>query len=397
MAKPYSRPLSYISERQYLIMDRLCTPFVNQPILEGTGVLDRNRWRAAVEKASAANPGTRLVLKGIPGFRRWVDSGICPPVREVDGSKWNGFDQNGAPFLQTQLPYRQGPTCEVLLIQGDPPRIAFRTLHAAIDGRGTMIWMEDIFNALRGDPLIGSTSSLPDYKVMRSFQEKTILPVPSECPGPTGSPDGNEPGFEWRRKDLPGRFSKLLPRVALLVADEVRRHSKEKVRLSVAVDLRPRVNNIRSTANLVGFIFIEILPGHTVLMIAEDISHQLSERREGMRLKYDVLNKFFPLWYMRNMMLKTVNFQYTSNRFFHTGLISNIGKMPMEKYTGGGFHATNGFWIPPPNKFLPVFVVLSGTTKGVSLTATMPGVFSTQGRIDKFMDNLEAGILSGGV
>src|SRR4030043_458932 len=98
MSKRFTRQLT-ATERLYLINAEICPPFANQFFLEGTGVLDAKLWRKAVEVAAAANPGSRLVLKGKLNFGRWVDSGKTPPVREVDGSSWDCMSPEGAPFL----------------------------------------------------------------------------------------------------------------------------------------------------------------------------------------------------------------------------------------------------------------------------------------------------------
>lgn len=87
-------------------------------------------------RASAGNPGSRLILRGHLGSCRWVDSGKTPPVREIDGSRWDGLGPVGAPFLQEPLSPIKGPMCEVLLIHGDPLRVAFRVHHGVMDGRG---------------------------------------------------------------------------------------------------------------------------------------------------------------------------------------------------------------------------------------------------------------------
>ena len=84
------RPLSN-STRLWLASDRVCPPCVNQPMYEGTGRFDLKRWKEAVRIASEANRGSRIVLRGMYGSEKWIDSGITPAVREVDGSDWDGL------------------------------------------------------------------------------------------------------------------------------------------------------------------------------------------------------------------------------------------------------------------------------------------------------------------
>ncbi len=90
MPKSYSRPLSP-PECGHIVFDEISPPLVNQIVFEGNGQLDISDWQLAVKKASEANPGSRLVLHGHLGGCRWIDSGIVPPVSEIDGSEWDGM------------------------------------------------------------------------------------------------------------------------------------------------------------------------------------------------------------------------------------------------------------------------------------------------------------------
>src|SRR4030042_2251198 len=149
MTKRYTKKVSF-NERVFLAAAQLAPPMANQMIFEGRGSLDYQHLQKAVETASEANPGSRLILKGILGGCRWVDSGTTPPVIDIPHSRWTGYDSENAPFLEKPLCPKQGPTCEVVLVQGDPVRVIFRSLHGVMDGRGTFIWAEEVFRSLRG-------------------------------------------------------------------------------------------------------------------------------------------------------------------------------------------------------------------------------------------------------
>jgi len=154
MKQLYTRNMSF-NERLFVVADRLHPPVANRFIFEGTGVPDPERWRRAVEIASAANPGSRLVLKGRLGGCRWVDSGVTPQVIEAPECE-QGVLPKEAPYLQKPLYPETGPTCDVVLVPGRPMRVIFRTHHGVMDGRGTLTWAEDVFRALRGEHCTGS-------------------------------------------------------------------------------------------------------------------------------------------------------------------------------------------------------------------------------------------------
>ena len=183
----YKRKMSP-TERVYLIYNHICPPFANQMILEGSGCLDYKKWILAVKEASKANPGSRIVCRGHGPLSHWVDSGIAPDVRKEDGSAWNGIGPEGAPFLERKLSPIKGPTCEVILINGGTPRIAFRTHHGAMDARGTMSWALDIFRSLRGEKPIGSHCALTEQKLARLYQKESRTPPKHRFIAPTGWP-----------------------------------------------------------------------------------------------------------------------------------------------------------------------------------------------------------------
>ena len=196
MSNPYTRKVTPL-ERLFIVLAELDTPFSNQMVLEGTGTLDESRWEKAVHEACEANPGSRVVYRGRSRWAKWVDTGVAVPVRSFDGSRWNAQGPEGAPFFFEPLPFKDTHSCEVVLVQGDPARVVFRSLHAVMDGRGTLFWAQDIFRALRGEPLIGTTSTMTDVEIMSRLNYPVNLPrKPKDCLAPTGAIDGDEPGKE---------------------------------------------------------------------------------------------------------------------------------------------------------------------------------------------------------
>ncbi|MBN1498217.1 MAG: hypothetical protein JXA07_15700 [Spirochaetes bacterium] len=383
----YTRQLSF-NERAFLTGAELSPPLANQIVCEGTGRLDYAHWLEAVATASEANPGSRLILKGILGTCRWVDSGSTPPVTEVIGSRWDGYCSEHAPFLESPLNPKVGPTCEVLLIPGDTPRVVFRTMHAAMDGRGTLTWVEDVFRALRGERCIGSSSRLTDTDLARSIQKNFRKPYPTEHIPPTGKADMKESGFVWRRVSVNARPHHLLAQTAILAAQEAWRHSDGIVRFGIPVDMRPRKRGLASTANLTFAIYIEIKKDSTPEQIADDIKLQIEQKREGMLSKGDDLIRHVPLWLMKKTGAKIIHDRHKNGIYSISGFISNFGRMDLSAYQAAGFTTTGIFAIPPANEYAPFFLVLMGHEDTVELILTLPRKLATNDRLDSVMDHI---------
>jgi hypothetical protein len=389
----FSRPLCR-TEKIYLVFDEHCPGFANQFFFEGTGVLDRKRWLKAVEIASAANPGSRLVLRGKWAFSHWVDSGITPRVIEIDASGWDGLRPEGAPsLLEESLPPREGPTCEVVLIHGEPLRVLFRTHHAVMDGRGTQCWADDIFRALNGLPPIGSNSRLTELEMARSFQKKGRIPPPPEFIAPTGKPQGAEPGCTWQRMRIPGRYKNLMGQVAVLLAQAAWVHGKGNIRFSIPVDMRPRQPSLRSTGNLTNLIYLEIKPCDDAKNLSKEVARQLDERMDGMLYWGDRVIPYIPYPIIRHTLQNEILRKRTIGLYRNSGVLSNVGRIPIENYYGGGFRA-DYFWpIPPGQELLPIFVGFTYSHEDTTLTVSIPKVLANNGRLQALMDHIRNGLV----
>ena len=392
----YQRNVSSV-ERMWLVAGQLVPPYANQVILEGTGRLDPDRWRTAVQKASQANPGMRVVLRGGSLQMKWVDGGQTPPVRVVDGSRWSGADFENGPFLKEPLPAEAGPTCEVLLIEGDPLRVAFRTLHAVADGRGTLWWMADIFRALRDEPVIGSDSTINDEQLARTIYN----PLPKKEPrlagaylSPTGERVGAGAGFDFRRIRIQGRFSKLLPQVAWIISREAWKHGAGPVRVMVPVDIRSHMPGIRSTGNLSVALYLDSTPDTTVQDISTDLKRQLEAAQECYQLarpsqvRLDALVHLLPLGLFRAGFAARTKRSQQTGKYTATAMLSNLGRVSLAEFQGGGFTGQAIFCIPPGHPYFPLFLSFFGYGDTLDIGATVPVALANGGRLDGLLDVL---------
>ena len=393
MSTKYTRKISF-NEKLWVAADRILPPFTNNMILEGHGTIDFQQLKSAVEAASEANPGSRLVLRGVLNNARWVDSGKCPRVREVDGSGWPGFSSEGAPYLlEPHAPVMEGPLGDVILIHGNPLRLSFRTHHAIMDGRGTMLWVEDIFRALRNETIIGSHSTLTDMDISMPFRNDSKISNANECVSPTGPSAGKERGIIWIRRQIEGRFRNLVAQVAVLTAAAARTHSNGKVIFNVPVDRRTAEMPL-STANLSIGMNIEVPPGTLPDALADEIKKQVNNPGRNMGFLLRRLYPFISTEIIVLALKSAGNRMLASNRYPMSGVISNLGKIPLERFTGGGFQAETSFLIPLNAGFIPLFFTLSGGRDVVEIILGMPQVLANSGRIEALMEHVVSGLVS---
>ncbi|OHD66103.1 MAG: hypothetical protein A2176_04075 [Spirochaetes bacterium RBG_13_51_14] len=382
-----TRPLS-LAARLWIAVDRLYPPCANQVFFEGMGSFDPEQWKAAVTKASDANPGTRLVLRGALRSCRWIDSGVAPPIREIHGSGWDGQGSDGAPFLESSFSPRQGPTCEVLLVHGNPARVAFRSHHAIMDGLGVATWAEDVFRALRGEEPLGSEHLMTEYDLLNLQKGNKSKPLPHQYIAPTGKADGQETDMVWKRKTLTKKYPRLLIQLLLLAAQEAWRHADGKVRFGIPVDLRYRQKNLRSTGNLANAIYMDIDPTTTADQITAEIEKRLSSFSDGQLTWEDTVGNYVPVW----LMCKGIRFEGSrsqrSGRYRLSGLISNGGRIDIDKFSCDDFKAATLFGIPVAAPFIPFSMSLVGTKNGIEMLLRMPKNMSTDGRLEAALDTI---------
>jgi NRPS condensation-like uncharacterized protein len=386
MEKRFQRPIS-ATERIWLSIDGAFSPYVNQAVVEGKGNIEFEHLKTAIEKASEANPGSRLVLKGNLRGCYWLDSGIAPRLRKILSKKWDGYGPDNAPFLCDPLPYK-GPTCEVIYIQGTIPRIIFRSNHGVMDGMGTLTWMEDIFRVVRGENPIGTSSTLTEYQLVSSISDKTMKMHPNENIAPTGRAGKKIKGVIWKRLTFKGNYSKLLGEIGMALARSAWSYSDGAVRIGIPVDIRPRKQGLRATGNLSMALYLEISKNSTPESITYEISRQMHNKYDCICIEGGDYIDLIPLWLLALAIKLIIKIPQATGRHNVSGIISNLGRIDTEKFSGGGFSADTVFFVPPRMDGLPAFVVLAGCKDRLEMTVSVPNVLASNGRFDRLLHDI---------
>ena len=398
----YQRPLSTI-ERYYVSCDSLkdgkhLTPCMNQMVVEGNVDLDIDAFRRATTKASYANPGSRVKLKGHLGFSRWVDSDHSTPMRVIE-SDWDGLSNDNAAFLQDPLPVRTGPTSEVLVIINkvlNKSYIIFRSHHGAMDGRGTLHFANDVFRCLRGEEPIGENSNITDMELALSLNNHAKAEdLGPDVAAPTGKPKQiseieKKQTSRWIRRTLEGKHKGVLAKVALETARFTRLKGEDNVRFQIPVDMRPHREGLTSTANLTGGIVVNINLNTDAQQWNQDIKAQLAEKKEAEIPRFF---RFFPFhllnWVPRktihNSNNRLVEKRRLNGQFRTTGVISNLGLLKVEQFSGEGFSANKCYFIPPEFDTTAIFITLAGHPKGVEILMRVPTELDG-GRVEELLD-----------
>ncbi|WP_028079811.1 hypothetical protein [Solimonas soli] len=393
-SRRYQRRVSPL-ERYSLVINAAYRYHVDG-ILEGEGEVDPRLLQAAVDRAAAANPAIRVRLRGWLGLSRWVDSGIAPQVRALPRSDWDGNSEQGAPYLDERLdPRRRGPIADVLLVpcRDGRTRIVFRTLHAAIDGRGCMHWALEICRALRGEPLQGSDSRLSDFDVQERYRAQIpdeAPTLPSNCmpvlrPAAAGSAERRGVRFIWRRVLLDRNVSQLLPKTAVFLADWARRREAGEIGFTVPVDYRGFRIHEMGIGNLTGYLRLTVEPGATPRTVVQQLNARVKAFADCRQFPGARLLRWLPVWFMlRQLRPKIDAVLHEAGPGLPSGGIVSMGTIKPEHYDFPGFKAARLYGIPGAvGKLNVVFV---NTPHDVSVSFAAPAAYNHEGQLDALVE-----------
>lgn len=388
MSTPYVRRVSAL-ERYSLVLNRLYRYHVDG-ILEGEGEVDAKQLQQAVTRAAAANPAIRVRFRGLLVWSRWVDSGIAPQVHLLPLSNWDGSSENGADFLRQRLDERDGgPIADVLVVpcRDGKTRIVFRTLHAAIDGRGFLHWVSEVCRAMRDEPLQGSDSRLTDLDIQARYADEipeepaaeptACIPVlQPAAKGQRGSLD-----FIWRRVMIDHSVAQLLPRSAIFLAEWARKQQAGPVGFTIPVDYRGLRTDEMGIGNLTGYVRLTVPEGATTRQLMVQLGQRLKAKADCRQFPGIKMLFWLPVWYMLRQLKKKVDdVLHEVSPALPTGGIVSMGQVNADTYSFPGFKAGMLYGIPGAvGKLNVVFLNYPDFTV---ISFSVPASYNHDGQLD---------------
>lgn len=356
------------------------SPYVNQFCAEGTGDLDLATLRDAVLKVAAFFVEIRMVLKGVLKWRYWDDNGALPHVYSVDATNWDGMSNQGAPVLGSPMHVRKGPVCEVVLLEGTPKRILFRTHHACTDGSGTLYLMYSVFKVLRGETPEPPNSRHTEWDVVQQVGHLDKQVKLGNCkPLFRNQTVPLEKGCMWQRIHFAGSSSGITGKVMSVLADMADTQPGERFVVRVPSDLRRYLPEGEFTAsNCSSALDLDIGDERS----PKKMQHALIN---AMRNKQDIAlihpNARYLQWFPLKMLATPEKLReqiYNSNKFPYSLALTNMGAIPLEKFSCERFHCTNAFGVNIPLPLAPLSVSFFFCDTGVWFSIGMPRAAGTQ-------------------
>lgn len=350
-------------------------------VIEASSTIEPAQWQRALEQAATANPGARLRLHGLRAAAHWRSDGPMPRLRVVEHCDWDARSSSGAGFLRAgELSLTQGPNVELVLARRNDGStlLALRSPHAVMDGIGSLHFLQEIFRALRGDPLLGSNAAFSDVQLMRSVGVRKSTSRHIRTGWLTGEPQGTERGDDWRRISLGRPKKQQLARLAVALAAFAHRSSTLPALIAVPVNLRRHAPGLISTTNFSSMLLVPLAPGDGVDMFRDRLDAMLAGRMDAMYPPVLDLVRYLPLRWIDRLVSRTPG-NYHKRKAMETAVISNLGRFNAADFRAPGFEPHGAFVLPLSGS---AFAILSSINDQVDLTLNLPRVLSGNGRFD---------------
>ena len=364
-----------------------------QLCVEGDGAIDPAALSLAVAAASQACPGTRLMRRG----QQWVDSGQPPDVQVTDAAH---FDRTrlDSPLLRTPLACKGRSSCEVVLVRGAPTTVIFRAHPGVMDGRGVMLWLRQVFRALRGEAVEGADSRLTHDDVMAEVAAKFGVDLPPKT-GPSELewrsvlglvPSGPRRSL-WRRRTIDGVHLGVSAKIARLVTAYGDEGGEGFV--GMPVDLRQFLPGLRTTAGVTAHVKVRISADDDSSDVDAKLLTALS-KLQFLANRGDPITASMPLPLMRELRrwldtLARQNHDAVREKKLaeFTTSVSHLGAVDLADFRAGGFEATSCYCLGAVT-FAPEFDILEsrGRTEITLAWRDGPGVAK---RAEALLDAIE--------
>ena len=398
MASP-TRPVQGI-ERLWLAAERIQPGFVISLVIEGDGILDLDAFAArlqdAVTTSMTFHPGFRVRLRGATRWMRGHLDGPVPAVRRVIGVDWDGLGPHD--LIEAPLDPERGPAAEVVLVDGAPIRLLFRVHHAAGDARALSPWTRAVFSLLRGEIPPQAALAPPDSMLLgghRLGAQAPWAPSPRDQPALLGECASPTLRTTWARVRVPTSPRDVLVRILVALRGLA---PPDGSRVSLPIDLRAPGAPVDGNLTGIATLDLPTPEGASSAALRAALRAAVQEARDPQRcgaiLRFADGLRDVPLFVLAANGRRAALDQLKAGRFESLATVSNVGRMDLSGWSGGGFRARHAWVIPPGSPGNPFFLVLAGDDDGVDLIAAAPVGLASAGRLTALLDRLAQALVA---
>jgi hypothetical protein len=244
-----------------------------------------------------------------------------------------------------------------------------------MDGGGALIWITNVFRALKGIPLDQAASQTNDAEFVTSLphHHRNIATVPRHKLMPIDT----ERALGWHLDETPGIYPGILSRVGLAIAEVLK---IDEPTFIIPTNIRRHNRAVKSTANLVPPISITLpkYAGWEAMQLK--VIEALKNKRELniAAVKIPVLT-YAPLPLLAGVFWLLKPIQRLWRRYLYHVCLSHLGKVKLSDLSSPSFHATSFLSLPMPHTFGPLMAqILEVDDRTIVLLGAQDGVLTPE-------------------
>lgn len=370
-------------EKFFIAYNEIRPPFVIQLVLEGIGEPSGEVLDDALQRATAANPGSSLRLDESESTPKWT-LGPAPTLTLVDAPEFEGYGGENAPFLLWHLDAGKGPTCELVFVRGkNKSYLVFRALHAVMDGQGTILWVKEFMRCLRGEPPEGHRSPLSVDQLLRELKAEKRATPEADALHPYGPAQPATKGaFIWRRVHARRPLDAAMSgRIAVALAERTRRHGEGTVRVNLPTDLRHYRPHERTTGNLFNLLFVEVPPGASPDMVGLKVVQMLYKNEGAKPFGTYASEDVGSLAIHRVKVFRDLAKLHEKGRYAFSATLSHLGTLRSAELSAPSFETQSAYFVPLIGDSGCV-IALNGFDDHTEACAGLSDRFSEGGRME---------------
>ena len=265
-----------------------------------------------------------------------------------------------------------------------------------MDGRGLLHFAEEVFRALRGEPLLGSPCTENDTEIVTSMVGKKKRPfLKSDCPliHKEGG-DSAARGVVWKAIVLDGAIPGLVAKISAFLAKQAEEAKVARTRIMIPVDLRNYKRDLQSSGNMSYPLFIEVSAAQTWSDIQRSILKRLASK-EPMRLDpFEGFLPWLPLWLFGIIYILWIGAQRRSGEYPFSALVTHLALQTIAPLRCDRFEGGTPYFLPPQTDFVPLTISAVTSASSARLIVSAPRSLMGEPALLRLCEGLRASLTS---